>query len=274
MTAPASFVKPGEDDPSLAFIRKILYSHPGEGKTIYWGSAPKALFMVSDPEGTISARAMGFQFATVSVTDYGELQECYEWLKEDKPDFQWIIWDSLTLFQDQGLHDDIMLDAIADNPKQDRYVPSRREYFQSMNRIGDYTRRFCALPYNLGISCHVMEQPAPDGDGMIFVPAIAGKGMSSKVSGYMNCVGYLHKRPAEDGGKMVQAELLQMDPRRRLYAKNRFLGSLPAVVERPSAKQFDAAIETWRRNLRSKTTPAVKGQPAQRRQATTSARSK
>lgn len=271
MSAPSSFVSNAGEELVDTPIRQIVFSHPGEGKSVYWGSAPKALIMVSDPEGMISAAALGLKFSTVNVTDYGELQEVYEWLKEDKPDFEWVIWDSLTLFQDRSLHDDIMLDAVIDNPKQDRYVPSRREYLQSMNRIGDYVRRFTLMDYNIGISCHVMEQPAPDGDGMIFVPAIAGKGMSSKVSGYMNVVSYLHKREVD--GKIAQSMLMQPDPRRRLYAKNRFAGSTQQYFDRPSAAKFDATIKAWRQKVRSEAKPSASVKPAQRRPAT-SARSK
>jgi hypothetical protein len=270
VSVPSSFVREGSDEELIsAPIRQIVFSQPGEGKTVYWGSAPKALIMVSDPEGTISAASLGHKFSTVQVTDYSELQEVYEWLKEDKPDFRWIIWDSLSLFQDRALHDDIMVDAVMDNPKHDRYVPSRREYLQSMNRIGDYVRRFCALPYNIGISCHVMEQPAPDGDGMMFVPAVQGKGMASKISGYMNVVGYLHKRTVD--GKIVQTMLLQPDPRRRLYAKNRFAGSFGQYFDRPSAAQFDATIEEWRK-VRREASSAAPAQPAPVRRRPTSAR--
>jgi len=265
---PASYCQPGQDDPSLASVNACIYSHPGEGKTALWGTGSEdVLFMVSDPEGIISARALGSRPHSVQVTDYEELQECYEWLKNDRPtDFRWTVWDSLSLFQDRSLHDDIMVDAHDDNPKQDEFVPSRREYLQSMNRIGRYVRLFVDLPYNFGVSCHVMLTDDPKGEGTMFAPAVQGKGMSSKFSGYMNVVGYLGKAKTEDN-KTIQRLLLQRHG--RYYAKNRFAGSTGMYMDRPTLPKLDAAIADWRVKMKAmdsegSPTPSVQRRPRRR----------
>jgi hypothetical protein len=258
---PSSYCRPGDDDPSLAKINMAVYSHPGEGKTVFWGSgSERVCFMVSDPEGTISARSLGFKPHSVQVTDYEELQEAYEWFagsaEPKRNGIQWIVWDSLTLFQDRALADDIMVDAVAENPKQDVDVPSRREYFQSMNRIGRYVRQFVDLPYNFGISCHVLMDSAPDGDGTIFMPSVQGKNMASKVSGYMNVVGYLGKAQNAEG-KTVQR--MQFRKQGRYYAKDRFncLGGTEGYMDRPTLPKIDTLVEEWRKQMKKKAASAA-----------------
>lgn len=250
MSAPASYVRPGGDDPSLATINALIYSHPGEGKSVLWGSGGKdVLVMVSDPEGMISARSLGHTPHTVQVTDYEELQEVYEWLKEDKPKgFKWVVWDSLSLFQDRALMDDIMIDAVDKNPKQDPFVPSQREYLISMNRIGRYVRQFVELPYNFGISCLAENEGAEDGDGTLLMPMIQGKRMPSKICGYMNAVGFMHKRVVD--GKKIQT--IRWQPEGRVYAKDRFGGALGANMDRPTLPKIDAKIAEWRKAMKAK----------------------
>lgn len=264
MTArPSSYSRPGEDDPALASTNMLIYSHPGEGKTVFWGSGKeRVLFMCSDPEGTISARARGYKFHTVQVTDYDELQECYEWLKTDRPkDFKWVVWDSLTLFQDRVLIDDLMPDAVADNPKQEEYVPSRREYLINMNRISQYVRLFVDLPYNFGISCHVMTTTESGGDGTLFMPQVQGKNMPSKIAGYMNVVGYMGKREVpdpKDPAKKVKVQTIQFQRQGRYYAKDRF-GVLGTFMDKPTLPKVDNLVDAWRESMRQqKAAPAPK----------------
>lgn len=259
---PASYMKPGEDDPSLAKINFLIYSHPGEGKTAFWGTGSESvLFMVSDPEGIITARSLGSRPHSIQVTDYEELQECYEWLngsaEPKKNGIKWVVWDSLTLFQDRVLIDDVMVDAIADNDKQEEFVPSRREYLINMNKIGRYVRQFVALPFNFGVSCHAMTTTESGGDGTILMPQVQGKNMPSKISGYMNVVGYLHK--AKEGEVAMQR--LQVRRQGRVYAKDRFnwpdrkqgsvLGGTAGHMDRPTLPKVETLIEEWRKQIRA-----------------------
>jgi hypothetical protein len=230
----------------------LVYSHPGEGKTVFWSTGgERVLFINSDPEGTISGNAQGNVFHKVDAFDYDDLQQVYEWLKGDQPqDFRWIIWDSLTLFQDAVLIDDIMPDAVAENPRQEEFVPSKREYLINMNKIGRYVRQFAALPYNFGVSCHVMTTTESGGDGTLFMPQVQGKNMPSKVSGYMNVVGYLGKAAREVPGndKKVVTQTMQFRREGRHYAKDRW-DALGAYMDRPTLPKVEKAIEAKRAEL-------------------------
>jgi hypothetical protein len=277
MSRPASYVGPSHSDLVHATINFGLISHTGEGKTVFWGSGGgSVLFLSSDPEGTISAEALGHKFHKIEVTDYEELQEAYEWLKESSEPktagIRWVIWDSVTLFQDRVLIDDIMPDAVADNPKQEEFVPSRREYLINMNRIGRYVRLLVDLPFNCGFSFHVMTTTESGGDGTILMPQVQGKNMPSKIAGYMNVLGYMSKVKAkqEDGKEtVVQRILFQREG--RVYAKDRW-NALGHHMDKPTLPKVEELIEKRRETLRkavaTPTSAAAAPPPTRRRRPT------
>lgn len=218
-------------------INMIVYGYPGEGKTVFWGSGENVLIMDSD-HGIDSARALGSKADAASVTDYRELDELYEWIKNDPSHgYKWIVWDSLTLFQDRTLIDEIMVNAAMENPNQDEDVPAVRHYLKNMNRIGKYVRAFTALPINFGISCHVTTETDQDGNNVL-MPLVQGKGMPSKVAGYMNVIGFLGKAQTDDG-KAVQRMLTQKVG--RFYAKDRF-NRLGKHVDKPTLPKIEQMI--------------------------------
>lgn len=264
MTRPASYAGPNDLDLLNSRIKMCIYSHPGEGKTVFWGSGgTDVLFINSDPEGTISATAQGHRYHTVDAYDWDDMEQVYDWLKGDQPsEFRWIVWDSLTLFQDAALIDDVMVDAAAENPKQEEFVPSKREYLINMNKLGRMVRQLAKLPYNLGISCHVMTTTESGGDGTIFMPQVQGKNMPSKISGYMNVVGYLGKTQVEE--RTVQSILFRREG--RYYAKDRW-DALGQRVNRPTLPKVEGLIEEQRAKMKAAAQTGEK--PASKKPATT-----
>lgn len=252
MTKPMSYTGPRDDDLSSATIKLCLYSHPGEGKTVFWSSGgERVLFINSDPEGTISGSAQGNSFHQVDAYDWDDMDQVYDWLRGDKPqEFSWIVWDSLTLFQDAVLIDDIMPEAVARSKsgEQEEFVPSKREYLINMNRIGRMVRQLAKLPYNFGVSCHVMTTAESGGDGTIFMPQVQGKNMPSKIAGYCNVVGYLGKFKEGTGtdAKVVQKMLTRRQG--RYYAKDRW-DALGAELVRPTLPMLEGLIEAKRKKL-------------------------
>lgn len=263
MTRPRSLAQIGSgQDPTLHSINMCVYSHPGEGKTAFWSSGnERVLILDSDPGmGTQTAIPLGFKPYVMPVTDYEELQQAYEFckhdLKTDLPGVTWVVWDSLTLFQDRTLIDDIMPDAIAENPRQEEFVPSRREYLINMNRIGRYVRLFVDLDINFGLSCHV-EQDTEGGDTLL-MPQVQGKNMPSKIAGYMNVVGYLGKAEVEDAGQKKTVQRLLTRRVGKFYAKDRFNALVPHV-DKPTLPKVEALINEKRNG-----SPAPSASPARR----------
>lgn len=267
MARPRSLVRLGDAPPEFHSINLGIYSHPGEGKTALWGSGgPRVLILDSDPGmGTQTCDALGQTPHVMPVTDYQELQEAYEFAKHDiakeLPEVKWVVWDSLTLFQDRTLIDELMPDAVAENPKQDEFVPSQRQYLQNMNRIGRYTRLFVDLPINFGVSCHV-ELETVDGE-TLYMPQVQGKNMPSKIAGYLNVVGYMGKAEVEEGGKKKKVQRILFMKEGKYFAKDRF-NALGHHVDKPTLPKLEALIQEKRGAEPASTAP-----PAVRRRRRT-----
>jgi len=191
--------------------------------------------------GTESARASGSTAHRMSVITYDDLLDVYEYLKNEDHPYQWVWWDSLTLFQDRTLIDEVMVDAHAANPNQEEFVPSRREYLINMNRVGRMVRNFVELPINFGITAHVLETVDAEDNSKIFMPAIQGKGMPSKVAGYMNVVGFYGAATVEE--RPVRRLLTQRFG--KFYARDRF-GALGAYMDDPTIPRIEAKIAAKR----------------------------
>lgn len=219
MTRPKSIVNLQDNGINLDTLNMGLYGHPGIGKTVLLGTGgPRILIMDSDSSGTLAAKVAGSNAHVAPVKDYEQLSEIYEYVANDKHEFEMVWWDSLTLFQDRALVDDILQDAAAQNPRQSADVASQREYLVSQNRIGTYVRLFCDLPIHFGWTAHVMVGEDTEGDGgMIYKPAISGKKgtYTSYICGYMNVVAYYGLTPK--GNRRLITERVG-----EFYAKDRF----------------------------------------------------
>lgn len=271
MPRPTSLYQLGEDPDELATINALIYSHPGEGKTVLWGTGgPQVMIMDADSYGAASALAMGSKAFRLPVTDFQDLWDAYEFIKNDNArepqPFGWVVWDSLTLWQNRSLIDEVMPDAVAANPKQEEFVPSRREYLINMNRTMRMIRNFAELPVNFGVSCHIMLAQDENGDGSVYMPAVQGKGMPSNVCGYMNVVGYLGKQEVLEAGQKKVVQTCRFRREGKYYAKDRF-DALGAVMARPTLPKIEAAIVAKKALMAESkaATPAATSTPVRRR---------
>lgn len=240
MTKPSSYAKPGNQGKN-PYITLLLYGHPGAGKTVFFGSGGEDVLIISsDPDGTISPRSLGFNFHEVSCRNYDDFDEIHDWLKGDKPtDFRWVVWDSLTLFQDMALFDDIMVDAVVRNPNQDPSVPSQREYLQNMNNVRSCVRKLVNLPYNVGITCLAEKYTDEDGgDGKKWMPMIQGKKMPKTVSAYFNMVGLIAIEKGPDKKKRQVIHFLNSP---KFMAKDRYNACVP-LLEKPTLPKLEEAV--------------------------------
>lgn len=240
MARPTSIVRIGSEQAKAPQpINMVLYGHPGSGKTPIIGTGEATLILDSD-NGIQSAETFGSKADFDTVIDYGKLDEIYEYLRHDKHPYRWVWWDSLTLFQERVLIDEIMQDAHAENPRQSPDVPSQREYLINMNRISRYVRQFVALPINFGFTAHVMITEDHDGT-TTYMPYIQGKGMPSKVCGYMNVIGYLGSTNKEVNGKKKEVPRVLTKKFGKFYARDRF-NALGTFIDNPTIPEIESRI--------------------------------
>jgi len=150
--------------------------------------------------------------------------EALEYCRHEGMEWDWVWLDSISLWQDVGL-DDIWQAAIDRKPSRRDYGPDKGEYGINMGRIGEFVRHMVGPDlFNFGITAHSEDLPDPmsyDGD-VKRLPWIQGKGMISKVSGYMNLVGYLDVRTREIRGEVRHQRVLHTQKTELYYAKDQF----------------------------------------------------
>jgi hypothetical protein len=233
----------------LRTINWLNYAWPGVGKTCLFGTAAKGLFLDCDNGGSDAAAALGSTCDVRYVNDYKELTQAFEYFRYEEgcKIYDWVFWDSLTLFMDRSLYDDLLLEAHDRNPaKQSRDVASQREYLVQQNRIGSFIRDFSELPINFGVSAHVMAQARPPDGEIMYMPLIpGGKGeFSAKVCGYMNVVTY---HGVTKGGH----QRLVTRANANYFAKDRFSALKTPdgkwIVEDPTVPKIEALIQRRRK---------------------------
>jgi hypothetical protein len=241
-----------------------IYAWPGQGKTGLFADTDKTmLIMDSDIRGSDTAAVLGSGADAAQVSDYSTLEEIYQYLRNEDHPYKAVAWDSLTLFQDRTLVDEILRDAYEANPKkQSPDVPSMREYLVSQNRISRYVRQFSELPIAFICTFHVMAIETPDGETM-WAPLLQGKDgeFSTKISGYFNVLGHFYKKKEGEGKEATEVRYCRFVGNNEYVAKDRY-SCLPRVMKDPTAGKILSAIEVKRdeiqeRNKRSPALPAA-----------------
>lgn len=244
MGRPTAIVSLDEPDTSPPWIKLGVYGWPGIGKTPLVGTAPKCLILNADGSSAIeSARATGSTADVWAINDYTDLDEAFMYLAEEDHPYRWAWLDSATLLQDRALLDEITAEAHAANPRQDPDVPSMKEYMKSQSRMARYIRQFVDLPIHFGVSFHVMSHETPDGE-VVWCPLLQGgknAEFSTKIQGYLNVIGYLHKREKEVDGKKRSVPYMRFESRGEYIARDRFL-ALPSLMAMPTVPKIEDAI--------------------------------
>ena len=245
MARPNTIVNLQDDSQSLNTVNLLVYGYPGCGKTPFLGTGADTLIMDCDGGGALSARASGSKADVAPITCYQDLTEVYEYLRDGTHAYRWVWWDSISLFQERTMIDELVLDAHMQNPRQDRWVPSKREYFVDHNRIMEFVRRFTELPMNFGVTAHVGTEYQTNDEGeevIMYMPQVQGKNMPSKVSGYMNVVGLMRKRVRKVKGKDPEniTEML-FQTTGEWFARDRFM-KLPSAMAAPTIPKVEAAL--------------------------------
>lgn len=234
-----------------------VYAWPGQGKTGLFADADKSLLIMdSDIQGSDTAAILGSTADAAQVSDYYGLEEIYQYLRNEDHPYKCVAWDSVTLFQDRTLVDEILRDAHESNPaKQSPDVPSMREYLVSQTRIGRYIRQFSELPIAFVCTFHVMAIETPDGETM-WAPLLQGKEgeVSTKISGYFNVLGHFYKKKEQqerDGKKVsVERRYCRFVGNAEYVAKDRY-SCLPRIMPDPTIGKILSTIDAKREQMSS-----------------------
>jgi hypothetical protein len=214
------------------------YGEPGVGKTEFAGTALdhpelKPVLYLDVDGGIVTLRKRkDLQVKQVrSMTEarkiYNQLHDAVDWEAEDPTlPYKTCVIDTLSELAKLDMRE-IAKAAHDNNPNQNEYVPSPREYLISGERVREIVRSFRDLPCNVIFNCH-------SGDGRdnsnatIFFPQFTGK-LRHEIAGFIDIVGYM--TADVEGGKFTNS--MQTIKSKRVAAKDR-TQALPPLIENPT----------------------------------------
>jgi len=255
------------------YINFMLVAGPGFGKTVMFGTEDRALFLTTDPEGTVSAWMMGSKAQEWECTSYGDVVEAYTYLRDggiEELGLTWVFIDNISEVQELAKHTNIELERKR-NSNIDLFVPSQANYQRSQNMLLALVKQFNDLPVNVGYTAWVQTNEDSEGNEY-FAPGIHGqKGqIAQMVAGYMNVVGYGEVALDEKGEEHRVIFFSQTGPYR---GKDRFnaLGKKRTDLTLPKMKSIiDNAVAKRKAELagKSATGTTTKARPVRRRTTT------
>jgi hypothetical protein len=240
----------------------IVYGDPGTGKSVFVGQGmgglgsedypTSALVLNGDgPDGPEAIRRRGDPDIW-DVNSYEDLDKVFRYLRNDRPPYDWIWLDSVTLLQESAM-DDIMRGVVERNPKRILYIPDKPQYLLNQNWLSNWVRLMRGLPYNFGITAHEMRIEDEDGE-VNYRPAIHGRqgDLSSKFCGYVSIVGRLHVVTTKKGGDEKEIRVMETRRHGKYYGKDRFDATGGRVVQPTIKKVTDLVNESRPRRRRRK----------------------
>ncbi len=196
----------------------LVYGTPGSGKSYLAGTSPKALILEGGPGETKSIASAKFNVDVWEMNNRSDLLEAYEYMRhEGCKEYEWLWLDSISMLEGR-LMEDQLEEAHASNNKRSLLVPSMPDYQIVQNTVDQYTKWFCKLPINFGMTAHVMiqaikelDEDGDEVDRLSYLPQVqGGQGkLSQKICGYFDIVGYFDVE--QKGKELLRSLMFQGD---------------------------------------------------------------
>lgn len=192
------------------YVNMVLVADSGFGKTVFGGTAPKCLFLTTDPEGTLSAKAMGSDADEWPIKVFEDLDEAYCWLRDEgHQEYEWLCIDTAGGAQRVLMGSALDKSYKANPTKRDPDVPSVDVHQKVQLQIIKMTMQFNDLPMHVLWTAHPMELEDSSGNPKT-LPYVHGQRgeIAQQFLGHMNVAGY---------GVLVEDEEGKVAPIRRMY---------------------------------------------------------
>lgn len=222
MTVPSKVKPIGQYD---AYIHAMIIAAPGFGKTVFGGTAPNALFLTTDPEGTISALAFGSTAQEWRIETWSEINEAYRYLRDGgiaEMGLEWIVVDNTSEAKNLSMLES-MSNARKHNINRDEHVPGIDDHQRSQLQIKAFVKQMHDLPVNVLWTAWRKTEEDSEGEHY-FTCGIHGQQglLAQEIQGYMNVVGF---------GEVVEGERLIFFKQDMPYmGKDRYKG-LPEIAK-------------------------------------------
>ncbi len=239
-----------------------IYGGSGLGKTVLAGTAPNALFLTTDPEGTESAQAFGSTAKELPVNDWHTFLQYSDWIVrgDAHKEFQFVIVDTTDELEELCWQAQLVNDELK---RASEYQPNKGDYPVVWRKVKAELNKLNRAPVSVIYLAHMMhiDRETDDGEDTVTLamPEMGSRkrgDLSSWFCAQMGLVGYLRTNNL-DGGE-VQRQLLT-SATSRYVAKDRS-NTFGAGVINPTIPGMLAAIA-------AKGTTPTTTRPARRRRA-------
>lgn len=185
-------------------VKALIYGPAGSGKTVFAGTAQKALFGSAEA-GLLSIAEKSPSF--VQINSFKDLMALYLYLKDEDHDYETVIIDSIT-----EINEIIKLDI----EKRTGHALQLQDWGEVAQKIADILRKFRDLPMHVLLIAQ--EQYINDEQKIKkIVPELNGRSAMA-IARYMDIVGYIHIEA--DGQRWIETStnrnLLTKDRTRKI----------------------------------------------------------
>jgi AAA domain-containing protein len=194
-----------QDGAAPRYRKWCVYGESDVGKTVLAGTAPNALFLSTDIEGTESAKAMGSTAHSLQVNSFSEFKGYVDWIVrgEGKTEYDWVIVDTITELEDLCWQEQMVNDDLN---RASEYQPNKGDYPIVWKRTKDQLMLLGRAPINVLFIAHTMrvDRETEDGEDTVTLamPAIGSQkrgDLSAKLCAQLGMVGYMRKVAGADG---------------------------------------------------------------------------
>lgn len=222
-----------------------VYGESDTGKTVLAGTAPKALFLTADVEGTESAKALGSTADELRINTFTEFCDAVQWLAfgGGANEYSWVIPDTITELEELCWQEQLV---SSDVRRASKYQPNKADYPLVWAKVYEQLMFLGRAPINVLFIAHTMriDRETEDGEDTVTLamPAIGSRkrgDLSAKLCAQLGVVGYMRK-VTEEGGK-VHRQLLT-EGNTRWLARDRTT-KLGAGMTDPTMPKLLAMIE-------------------------------
>ena len=196
----------------------LFYGESDTGKTVLAGTAPKALFLTTDVEGTESAKALGSQADELRINTFEEYAEAVQWIAHGggAAEYEWVITDTITELEELCWQAQLV---SSDVRRASKYQPNKADYPLVWAKMKDQLGTLGRSPINTLFIAHTMriDRETEDGEDTVTLamPAIGSRkrgDLSSALCAQHGVVGYMRKA-TEEGGQVHRHILTESSSR-------------------------------------------------------------
>lgn len=227
----------------------LIYADSGVGKTVLAGTAPKALFLTVEAEGTESARALGSTADEWVCDTWEELLEAFEWLKKGGfRQYTWILVDSLSEMEELCWRY-VLAEGVRKKPgSRTLDKPALEDYQVVGNKIKRLVDDFNRLKVNVLYTAQVMRRTVEDDEGdeielrQPLLGSVRNGVISQKVCGMVTLVGLLVATKGDEEEGIPPGRRLWVAGSERYLAKDRH-DTFDRYIQDPNIEEMDAAVK-------------------------------